>query len=83
MPGRELGSRPTERRRRKPFLPPTLNGSKAPSPWAIRNRATGSRGRPVQLSLKTGYGFAGGVIADGEDSAAGDAIAPPSSVVFL
>jgi hypothetical protein len=38
---------------------------------------------PCPAFRLTDYGLAGGVIADGEDSAAGDDIAPPSSVVFL
>ena len=42
-----LGSRPTERRRRKRFLPPTLNGSKALAP---RRSETGRPVRAVALS---------------------------------
>ena len=66
----------TERRRRSQLRPPTLNGS-----IYFKRFETGRPLRAVALSnypSKNDYGLAGGVAADGDDSAAGEAIAPLS-----
>jgi hypothetical protein len=64
-------AQPTERRRQSQLSPPTLNGSNC-----SRRFETGRPLRALALSNYPSncYGFAGGVAADGDDSAAGDAI---------